>query len=41
MAETLIYFLVGYAVIFVGLAGYLFSLWQRWQKVKRDMELLQ
>jgi CcmD family protein len=40
MAETLNYFLAGYAVIFVGLTGYLVSLWQRWQKVKKEMELL-
>ena len=41
MANTTAYMLAGYAVIFVGLAGYLFSLALRWRNLKQDEQALE
>lgn len=40
-AETTVYMIAGYAVIFVVMAIYIISLWLRWRNLHRDQEMLQ
>lgn len=41
MANTTSYMLAGYTVIFVVLAGYLFSLARRWRSLKQAEQALE
>jgi CcmD family protein len=40
-AQTLNYFIAGYSVIFIGLLGYLVSLYLRWKKLLAEKKLLE
>jgi CcmD family protein len=40
-AQTVQYFIAGYAVIFVGLMGYVVSLYLRWKKLLAEKKMLE
>lgn len=39
-AQTVNYFIAGYAVIFIGLLGYVVSLYVRWKKLLEEKKIL-
>jgi hypothetical protein len=39
-AQTVQYFVAGYAVIFIGLIGYVVSLYLRWKKLQAAKKML-
>lgn len=39
-AQTISYFVAGYAVIFIGLSGYLVSMYVRWKKLLEEKKIL-
>jgi CcmD family protein len=40
-AQTVQYFIAGYAVIFVGLMGYVVRLYLRWKKLLAEKKMLE
>ncbi len=40
-AETTVYMIAGYAVVFITMALYTLSLWLRWKNLQRDQNVLE
>ncbi|PWH20195.1 MAG: hypothetical protein DDG59_00885 [Anaerolineae bacterium] len=40
-AETTVYMIAGYAIVFVVMAIYILSIWLRWRNLRRDQKLLE